>query len=83
MAVEKQGRGCNMPLELRPHSPLFVFDKCPGCGPGDLDIYDGNGTGKTGRCAIAWKAVDCPTGVRDSLFYIFEGSNQWWLKLQV
>lgn len=42
--------------------------------PGDLDVYDGAGTGQTGRCKIVWKAVDCPVGTHN-IHYHFEGSK--------
>lgn len=61
----------------------LVDDKCPGCANGDLDLaLDGDG-----RWDISWKAVPCPVEKADgslaAMDYFFEGTNAWYIKMQV
>jgi len=54
-----------------------VTDICPGCPSGLIDLgYTGDG-----KWGITWKAVDCPT--IGGLQYMFQGSNPYYIKLQV
>jgi len=55
----------------------FVDDLCPECKTGALDLAL-NGDG---RWDISWVAVDCP--VQGNLQYAFQGSNAWYIKMQV
>jgi len=69
-----QGAGAN-PI-IGPYR-VFVADECPTCKSGDLDFS----VPGDGRWNIQWYAVDCnPTG---SVQYMFQGSNQYYIKLQV
>jgi len=54
-----------------------VDDLCPECKTGSLDLAR-NGDGRWG---VNWVAVDCP--VRGGLTYFFQGSNPYYLKMQV
>jgi len=56
----------------------IVTDECPSCGSGSLDLA----TGGDGAWGISWVAVDCPVGTI-ALSYVFQGSNSWYLKVQV
>ncbi|KAK7116585.1 expansin-YoaJ-like [Littorina saxatilis] len=57
---------------------VFVDDLCPGCQAGDVDL----GVSGDGRWDISIKAVQCPVG-NGKLDYKFQGSNPWYIKLQV
>ena len=52
------------------------------CAPGALDqASEGDG-----RWGIAWTPVQCPVGTGHNtthFFYSFQGSNPWYLKLQI
>jgi len=54
-----------------------VADECPGCASGSLDLAK-NGDGSWD---ISWYAIDCP--VSGYLQYMFQGSNSYYMKLQV
>jgi len=56
----------------------YVNDLCPGCSNGDLDL----GINGDGRWQIEWKANDCPVG-DTYLQYLFQGSNDYYIKVQV
>eukprot|EP00397_Hematodinium_sp_SG-2012_P030216 GEMP01031984.1.p1 GENE.GEMP01031984.1~~GEMP01031984.1.p1 ORF type:complete len:347 (+),score=68.14 GEMP01031984.1:411-1451(+) len=56
----------------------IVVDSCPDCKKGDLDF----GAKKDGRWGIEWYAIPCPVGT-SNVQYAFEGSNKWYLKVQV
>jgi len=71
------GSGAN-PISKTPFI-AFVTDKCPGCAAGDIDL---NKAGD-GRWKISWKSVACPIASTDKFFYKFEGSNNWYIKVQV
>ncbi|XP_076451211.1 uncharacterized protein LOC143287151 [Babylonia areolata] len=70
-----KGKGSN---PLKGDFIVFVKDLCPECVEGSMDIaIDGDG-----RWAIEIQAVQCPVG--DTFIqYSFQGSNEWYLKLQV
>ena len=57
---------------------VFTKDLCPECHPGDIDFaLKGDG-----RWDITIQAVQCPVG--DTIIqYSFQGSNSWYIKLQV
>jgi len=57
---------------------VFVSDLLPSGGNGDIDI----GTSGDGKWVINWKAIPCPVGT-GKFSYKFEGSNPYYLKLQV
>lgn len=54
----------------------FISDSCGGCAKGDLDFAMVG----DGRWNIEWKFVECPSGGNPS--FIFEGSNDWYWKIQ-
>lgn len=54
----------------------FISDSCGGCAKGDLDFAMVG----DGRWDIEWKFVECPSGGNPS--FIFEGSNDWYWKIQ-
>lgn len=55
----------------------YVNDRCPECLTGAIDL----GWTGDGRFPITWKAVDCP--VIGNLQYLFQGSQPFYMKLQV
>ncbi|BFZ23916.1 hypothetical protein BsWGS_26955 [Bradybaena similaris] len=57
---------------------VFVKDLCPECKTGDVD-FALNGDG---RWDISIQAVQCPVG-NTKIQYSFQGSNQWYVKVQV
>ncbi|XP_063433937.1 uncharacterized protein LOC134715593 [Mytilus trossulus] len=59
-------------------STVFVKDLCPECLAGSVDLAE-NGDG---RWEVEIQAVQCPVG-NTKLEYKFQGSNPWYLKLQV
>lgn len=57
---------------------VFVKDLCPECLAGSIDLAeDGDG-----RWKVEIQAVQCPVG-STKLEYKFQGSNPWYLKLQI
>ncbi|XP_059142652.1 expansin-YoaJ-like [Physella acuta] len=57
---------------------VFVKDLCPECKEGDVDLAL-NGDG---RWDVTIQAVQCPVGA-STIQYTFQGSNPWYLKLQI
>ncbi|XP_059142651.1 expansin-YoaJ-like [Physella acuta] len=57
---------------------VFVKDLCPECKEGDVDLAL-NGDG---RWDVTIRAVQCPVGA-STIQYTFQGSNPWYLKLQI
>jgi hypothetical protein len=55
----------------------WVDDECPECKVGDVD----SNKVADGRWGIEWVAVDCP--VEGGLQYMFQGSHNFYMKLQV
>lgn len=55
----------------------YVSDKCPECQHGDLDFSESG----DGRWEISWKFVPC-SGGREEPSFIFEGSHEFYWKLQ-
>ncbi|CAM9496123.1 unnamed protein product, partial [Scytosiphon promiscuus] len=53
----------------------YITDKCPECSWGDLDFSKSG----DGRWDIKWEFVPCPG---ESISFKFEGSNQWYWKIQ-
>lgn len=70
------GSGLNPP----PNEFLaYVVDECPSCPQaGDVDAA----VAGDGRWQVEWTAVDCPVGGA-KVQYVFQGSNTYYLKLQV
>jgi expansin (peptidoglycan-binding protein) len=63
-----------------------VVDQCPGCNAGSLDLTTAAfeaivGPQSIGRDVIDYEPVECP--VAGNLNYRFQGSNNFFLKLQV
>lgn len=56
----------------------IVGDLCPECSAGDLD----QATAGDGRWKISWYPVQCNVG-ESNFIYSFQGSNPYYLKLQV
>jgi expansin (peptidoglycan-binding protein) len=86
-----QSQGCGMCVSMRgtgsgsganpvstSYFTAFVTDQCPECLTGSIDI----GKSGDGRWGVEWTAVNCPVG-SETLRYKFEGSNDWYLKVQV
>lgn len=57
---------------------VFVKDLCPECQAGSIDLAE-NGDG---RWKVQIQAVQCPVG-NSKLEYKFQGSNPWYLKIQI
>ncbi|ESP00688.1 hypothetical protein LOTGIDRAFT_157978 [Lottia gigantea] len=70
-----QGLGTN---PIKGHFVVFVADLCPECKTGSLDFAI-NGDG---RWKIEIQAVQCPVG-NTKLEYKFQGSNSYYIKLQI
>jgi len=81
VCIQMQGTGTgsgNNPISKTPQT-VFAHDLCgSGCATGSLDLAV-TGDGSWG---ITWKAVVCPVG-SEKLKYKFEGSNPYYLKVQV
>jgi len=56
---------------------VFVADECPTCNNGDLDIASVG----DGRWQMHWIAVPC--GIESNVQYLLQGSNPYYIKLQV
>jgi len=57
---------------------FFSHDQCGGCATNSIDLS----TSGDGSWGISWKAVPCPVG-SEKLKYKFQGSNAYYLKMQV
>jgi len=71
------GSGAN---PLKGNFTVIVTDLCPGCGLGSLDFRET--TQLDGSWDIQWIAVNCPVG-SGNLQYQFQGSNSYYIKLQI
>jgi len=80
LCISMQGTGSGSGAKPISKTPFTVFahDQCPGCAATDLDLSISG----DGRWGITWKAVPCPIG-SEKLRYKFQGSNPYYLKLQV
>ncbi|PXF45115.1 Expansin-YoaJ [Gracilariopsis chorda] len=67
-----QGSGAN---PIRGTFKAYVHDRCPECKYGDIDLSKGG----DGRWRVHWKFIPCPG---EFVFFLFEGSNRYYLKLQ-
>jgi len=69
------GSGANPP----PTTPFLVYvnNLCPSCVNDGIDL----GLSGDGAWDISWKAVACP--VTTNIQYLFQGSNAYYIKLQV
>ena len=81
MCVKLKGNGKGSGNDPIPSEwqTAIVVDRCPECAEGDLDLAQSG----DGRWDLRWKAVPCPGTKRRSFQYAFEGSNDYYLKLQV
>ncbi|KAK6179321.1 hypothetical protein SNE40_011710 [Patella caerulea] len=75
--VHAEGKGAGLNPIIGDFN-VFVKDLCPGCLQGDLDFAE-NGDG---RWRILMQAVQCPVG-NSNIEYLLQGSNEWYVKLQV
>ncbi|XP_069136626.1 uncharacterized protein [Argopecten irradians] len=79
MCLSVNGTGSGLGLDpISGQHIVFVKDLCPGCKTGDVDFSK---TGD-GRWDIVIQAIQCPVG-NTSIEYKFQGSNRYYLKLQV
>nr|BAK20041.1 hypothetical protein [Gracilariopsis andersonii] len=53
----------------------YVHDRCPECKYGDIDLSKSG----DGRWKVQWRFIPCPG---EWVFFLFEGSNRFYLKLQ-
>lgn len=65
---------------------IRIVDRCPECAPGDIDLsreaFAKIAEPRLGRVPIQWHFVPCE--VESGVAYHFkEGSNPWWLAVQV
>jgi len=71
-----------------PDSSIYIriVDQCPECGPGHIDLsplaFSLIAPIEKGRVPISWRVIPCP--VTGPVIYHFkEGSNPWWIAIQV
>jgi len=64
-----------------------IVDRCPGCKVGDIDFspeaFDLIANRADGRVPITWNIVSAPASVGTLQFVVKDGSNQWWIGIQV
>lgn len=64
-----------------------IVDRCPECAVGDLDFspeaFDKIANRVDGRVPISWNIVSAPASVGNLQFVVKDGSNQWWIGIQV
>lgn len=65
---------------------IRIVDQCPECAPGHIDLsplaFSCIAHIELGRVPITWRVVACP--VKGPVTYHFkEGSNPWWIAIQV
>jgi expansin (peptidoglycan-binding protein) len=78
MCVQVSGSGQGQGGSPITGTEVYMVDNlCPECKTGSLDLAK-NGDG---RWKINWIAVPCPT--KGGLTYKFQGSQEWYLKMQV
>jgi expansin len=63
-----------------------VVDRCPGCGPGDIDLstdaFERIANPADGRVPVTWQPVAC--GPNEPIRLRFkDGSSPWWTAIQV
>lgn len=65
---------------------IRIVDRCPECKPGDIDLsveaFDKIAERSAGRVPITWKIIS-PDISGNLIYYIKEGSSQWWTAVQV
>jgi expansin (peptidoglycan-binding protein) len=77
LEVIANGKGSGQtPFPKKPMK-VIVKDLCPECKKGDLDFAI-NGDG---RWNIKWRAISC--SIKQGIQFMFEGSNPWYIKLQI
>ena len=68
-------------------SSTQVVDKCPGCGPGHLDLFPdayAKFSGNPGIIDVDWNFVDCKDEIKDPLqIRLKEGVSSFWFSAQV
>ncbi|XP_055865272.1 expansin-YoaJ-like [Biomphalaria glabrata] len=77
LKVKGEGRGLGG-NPIRGEHIVFVNNYCPECREGSVD-FALNGDG---RWSISMQAVQCPVG-GSTIQYAFQGSNPWYIKLQI
>jgi expansin (peptidoglycan-binding protein) len=64
-----------------------IVDRCPECAPGDIDFspeaFDLIAERRAGRVPISWHLVSAPASVTTMQFVVKDGSNPWWIGIQV
>jgi expansin len=64
-----------------------IVDRCPECQPGDIDFspeaFDLIAERADGRVPISWHLVSAPQGIGNLQFVVKDGSNPWWIGIQV
>ncbi len=64
-----------------------IVDRCPECLPGDIDFspeaFDQIAERRAGRVPISWHLVSAPASVTTMQFVVKDGSNPWWIGIQV
>jgi expansin (peptidoglycan-binding protein) len=64
-----------------------IVDRCPECAPGDIDFspqaFDLIADRVDGRVPITWNLVSAPQGIGNLQFVVKDGSNPWWIGIQV
>ena len=64
-----------------------IVDRCPECAPGDIDFspeaFDQIAERRAGRVPISWHLVSAPASVTTMQFVVKDGSNPWWIGIQV
>jgi expansin (peptidoglycan-binding protein) len=65
---------------------IRIVDQCPECGPGHIDLsplaFSLIAPIEQGKVPITWRVIPCP--VKGPVIYHFkEGSNPWWIAVQV
>lgn len=64
-----------------------IVDRCPECAPGDIDFspeaFDEIADRVQGRVPITWNLVSAPQGIGNLQFVVKDGSNPWWIGIQV
>jgi expansin (peptidoglycan-binding protein) len=64
-----------------------IVDRCPECKTGDIDFspqaFDLIANRVDGRVPISWHIVSAPATIGNLQFVVKDGSNQWWIGIQV
>jgi expansin (peptidoglycan-binding protein) len=64
-----------------------IVDRCPECQPGDVDLspqaFAKIADLSAGRVPISWHLVSAPAGIGNIQLVVKDGSNPWWIGIQV